>query len=239
MDMAEFIKKVSSETVITLGIGADDYLAESLHGEFVDAVAEDFSEIGKILVEWHSDADVSTSTNQAARETKEMQRDPIQTSTSANNKEDKDDEENFLEVIEPSSTAGGDEFSKAPFANRNRQGEMNFLLPRAFRIIRDGCSVDIPAPLRKRDEITMKDVMGMAQKEKSSGVFAFDPDDVAALNKGKRVLMIRIDDTDLKFSRETFSNMSVEEVLTLTDENPVSLSLYMAEAFDKPSYDLF
>ena len=85
----------------------------------------------------------------------------------------------------------------------------------------------------------MKEVMGLAQKEKSSGVFAFDPADVALLNEGKKVLMIKIGTTDLEFSRDIFSDMSVEEVLGLTDENPLELSLYMAEASEQQSFDLF
>lgn len=99
--------------------------------------------------------------------------------------------------------------------------------------------MDIPAPLRNREERTMKDVMGMAQRDKSSGVFAFNPDDVASLKDGKQILMIQIGDKDLKFSREIFSEMSVQEVLGLTDENPMKLSLYMAEASKQPSFDLF
>jgi len=99
--------------------------------------------------------------------------------------------------------------------------------------------MDIPAPLRNREERTMKDVMGMAQKDKSSGVFAFNPDDVASLKDGKQILMIQIGDKDLKFSREIFSEMSVQEVLGLADENPMKLSLYMTEASEQPSFDLF
>uniref|UniRef100_A0A7S4EG97 Uncharacterized protein n=1 Tax=Pseudo-nitzschia australis TaxID=44445 RepID=A0A7S4EG97_9STRA len=238
MDMKEFVKKVSSETVITLGIGADDYLARSLRGEFVDAVAEDFSEIGKILVQWHSEADDSATSVYEAREKPQITEQP---SISSNDSEDEKQKQkqNILEVIEPSSNGNIGGIPVTPLANKNRLGEMDFLLPRAFRIIREDCSVDIPAPLREREERTMKDVMGMAQKEKSSGVFAFHPDDVASLNDGKRVLMIQIGDTDLKFSRDIFSNMSVEEVLSLTTENPVRLSLYMTEASDQPSFDLF
>ena len=236
MDMKEFVKKVSSETVITLGIGADDYLARSLRGEFVDAVAEDFSEIGKILLQWHSEADDSATSAYEAREKPQTTEQPT---ISSNDNEDEKQKQNILEVIEPSSNSDVGGIPVTPLANKNRLGEMDFLLPRAFRIIREDCSVDIPAPLRERDERTMKDVMGMAQKEKSSGVFAFNPNDVASLNDGKLVLMIQIGDTDLKFSRDIFSGMSVEEVLSLTTENPVRLSLYMTEASDQPSFDLF
>lgn len=235
MDMTEFMKQVSSQTVVTLGIGADDYLANSLHGEFVDAVADDFSDIGKILLEWHTEAANSDITAGTASQ-KDRRTEP--TSISSNGG-DQEQEQNILEVIDPSSAADIENLSVTPLANKNQQGEVDFLLPRAFRIIREDCSIDIPAPLRKREERTMKDVMGMAQREKSSGVFAFDPADVASLRDGKKALIIQVGDTGLNFSRDIFSEMSVEEVLGLTDENPVKLSLYMTEAFDQPSFDLF
>jgi len=235
MDMQEFLNQVSSQTAVTLAIGADDYLANALRGEFVEAVAENFSDIGKVLVEWHKEAaDSAITTGTSNNGDKEQHTEPPSTRTNS-----EDQEQTILEVIKPSSTTDVDGLPVTPIANKNEEGEMDFLLSRAFRIIREDCSVDIPAPLRKREERTMKDVMGMAQKEKSSGVFAFDPADVAALNDGKNVLMIQIGDTDLKFSRDIFSNMSVEEVLGLTDENPVKLSLCMAVASDQPSFDLF
>jgi FMN phosphatase YigB (HAD superfamily) len=234
MGMGEFLKQVASQTVVTLGIGADDYLANALHGEFVDEVAQDFSDIGKILIRWHKEADKpAISTGTAAEGEKERTTSPSMTTNS------QDQEQSVLEVIEPSVTGDIDGLPVTPFANKNEQGEVNFLLPRAFRIIREDCSVDIPAPLRKREERTMKEVMGMAQREKSSGVFAFDPDDVASLQDGKKVLMVNVGDTDLEFSRDIFSNMSVEEVLGLTDKNPLELLLYMTEASDQPSFDLF
>ena len=229
MDMAEFLKQVSSQTVVTLGIGADDYLANALHGEFVDEVAQDFSEIGKILVEWHKEGMAST-----FNEGSEQENEPTPVLDV-----EEDNEQSILEVIEPSTASNVEGLPVTPFANKNEQGELSFLLPRAFRVVREDCSVDIPAPLRKRDERTMKEVMGLAQKEKSSGVFAFGPADVALLNEGKKVLMIKIGSTDLEFSRDIFSDMSVEEVLGLTDENPLELSLYMAEASEQQSFDLF
>jgi FMN phosphatase YigB (HAD superfamily) len=236
MDMAEFLKKVSSQTIVTLGIGADDYLANALHGEFVDEVAHDFSDIGKILLEWHKEAaDSAITTDTSINGKKEQHTEPPPMATTG-----QDQEQTILEVIEPSpSTADTGGLPVTPIANKNEQGEVDFILPRAFRIIREDCSVDIPAPLRKRDERTMKEVMGMAQREKSSGVFAFNPADVASLNDGKKVLMIAIGGAQLEFSRDMFSNMSVEEILGLTDENPVKLSLYMTKASDQESFDLF
>ena len=81
--------------------------------------------------------------------------------------------------------------------------------------------------------------MKFAQMDKSSGVFAFEPSEVASMNEGKKVLKVAIGGTDLEFSRDIFSNMSVEEVLSLTDENPLRLVLYMANASEQPSFDLF
>jgi hypothetical protein len=99
--------------------------------------------------------------------------------------------------------------------------------------------MDVPAPLKNREDRTMKDVMSMAQLDKTSGVFALPPGDVASLQQGKKVLMIQIGKTDLQFSREIFSAMSVEEVISLTDENPITLTLSLKEAADQPSFDVF
>eukprot|EP00537_Pseudo-nitzschia_pungens_P008163 CAMPEP_0172360844 /NCGR_PEP_ID=MMETSP1060-20121228/4788_1 /TAXON_ID=37318 /ORGANISM="Pseudo-nitzschia pungens, Strain cf. cingulata" /LENGTH=670 /DNA_ID=CAMNT_0013082933 /DNA_START=55 /DNA_END=2067 /DNA_ORIENTATION=- len=254
MDMKEFLQKVSSQTVITLGIGADDYLAKSLHREFVDAVADDFAAIGTILRDWHEEA--SPSEARSPREGTEAI-----SSNSDQPEKARIDPSSIVEVIEPSETANSEDSTVAPpqqqqqqpqplsvVANQKPNGELDFVVPRAFRIIREDRSMDVPAPLRNRDERTMKDVMGLAQTDTSSGVFAFDPDDVQALRAGKRVLMVRIagtgesgndDDNALTFSKDIFSSMSVEEVLGLTEENPLKLSLYTTEASDQPSFDLF
>jgi ABC-type branched-subunit amino acid transport system ATPase component len=99
--------------------------------------------------------------------------------------------------------------------------------------------MDIPAPKLERETRTMKEVMTLAQLDKSSGVFSFPEEDVEALRKGKLVLMVKIGATDLQFSREIFVKMTVQEVLSLTDINPVTLTLYMKKAADSPSFDLF
>jgi FMN phosphatase YigB (HAD superfamily) len=269
MDMAEFLKQVSSQVssqnVLTLEIGASDYLAKSLHGEFVDAVAHDFFDISTILEDWHAEAITSREgeinvaepsptspkpTSPVINAIEPSPTSPKPTTPVINVTEPSptspkpasanggvEELKGILEIIEPSS--GSDGLSVTPIAKKTEEGEVDFLLPRAFRIIREDCSMDIPAPLRNREERTMKDVMGMAQKDKSSGVFAFNPDDVASLKDGKQILMIQIGDKDLKFSRETFSEMSVQEVLGLTDENPMKLSLYMTEASEQQSFDLF
>ncbi|KAL3945624.1 MAG: hypothetical protein SGBAC_000280 [Bacillariaceae sp.] len=110
---------------------------------------------------------------------------------------------------------------------------------RTFRLTRNDCSQDIPAPIKNREGQKMQDVMAMAQLNKASGVFSFPPDEVELLQQGKNVLMIEIGTTGIKFSREIFAGMTVDEVLNLSDENPMTLSLYMQEAFDSPSFDLF
>mmetsp|Transcript_926 Transcript_926/g.1962 ORF Transcript_926/g.1962 Transcript_926/m.1962 type:complete len:656 (+) Transcript_926:241-2208(+) len=237
LDMVGFLKQVSSQTVVTLGIGADDYLANSLHREFVDEVAEEFSDIGRILSKWQKEADNAAATNGGPTPGNGEKAESTQPLSETTNGEDK--EQDILEMIEPSSKDDIDGLPVTPIVNKNQEGEVDFLIPRAFRIVREECSIDVPAPLRKREEYTMKDVMGMAQMDKSSGVFAFDPAEVASLNEGKKVLKVAIGDTDLEFSRDIFSRMTVEEVLSLTDENPLKLELYMANASEQPSFDLF
>ena len=90
--------KVSSQNIVTLEIGADDYLANSLHGEFVDAVAHDFEEISTILLGWHTKAIKS-----------------IECQSSA------------LEVTEPYSNSDIAELSMTPLVTKNpeMEGEMH------------------------------------------------------------------------------------------------------------------
>jgi len=208
MDMGELMKQISSQTVVSLGIGADDYLAASLTGEFVDAVAEDFADIASILLKWHAECKIENSKP-----------------TDMRSQED---------IDKPT-----DSLSVTPVASKVPGEGVDFIVPRAFRIVRADCTMDVPAPLKNRESRTMKDVMGMAQLDKSSGVFAFPPEDVALLQEGKKVLMVQIGDTGLQFSREMFSAMTVEEVLSLTDKNPVILSFTMKEAVGRQSFDLF
>ena len=85
----------------------------------------------------------------------------------------------------------------------------------------------------------MKEVMGIAQMDKASGVFAFSPDDVEDVRIGRKVLMIQVEGTTLEFSREIFSRMTVQEVLGLSAENPLTLSMYITDASSAPSFDLF
>ena len=85
----------------------------------------------------------------------------------------------------------------------------------------------------------MREVMGVAQLDKASGVFAFSPQDAEGVRVGTRVLMIKIGGTGLEFSREMFAKMTIQEVLSFTDENPVTVSMYIKEASSAPSFDLF
>lgn len=110
---------------------------------------------------------------------------------------------------------------------------------RTFRLIRNDCTMDVPAPFRNREKQKMQDVMAMAQQDKSSGVFSFPAEDINLLKEGKKVLMIEVGTTGIKFSREIFASMTVDEVLILSEENPLTLNLYMQDAVDSPSFDLF
>jgi hypothetical protein len=215
--MEDFVKTVSSQTVVSLGIGADDYLASSLTGEFVDAVAESFTDIGRILSEWHS---------------------------VGNDQERVEGKDVSLKTPAPSvitTKIHARTASPPPIAalnNDQSEGGVDFVVPRAFRILREDRSMDVPAPLKNRSERTMKDVMGMAQLDKSSGVFTFSEEDAAALKAGTKTLLIQIG--DLKFSKDMFSAMTVEEVLCMTEENPVTLSFTLKEtALEGQSIDLF
>lgn len=220
MDVGEFMKKISAQKVITMGIGADDYLTASLTGEFVDAVAESFADIGRILSEWHNavaDEVVDAVPDDEVVDVKAPQR--------INGKS--------------GGTVASPDTLLAAVANDSNEDGVSFIVARTFRIVRDDCRMDVPAPLRERENRSMKDVMGMAQLDKSSGVFAFPLEDVTAMKDKKKVLMIRVGGTDLQFSRDIFSSMSVQEVLSLSDENPLTLSLFMKDAADAPSFDLF
>ncbi|CAJ1960061.1 unnamed protein product [Cylindrotheca closterium] len=119
-----------------------------------------------------------------------------------------------LEVIMPDTSISPSVENPIPF------GDSDFIVSatvsRTFRLTRNDCSMDVPAPFKNREEQTMKDIMAMAQLNKASGVFSFPPDEVELLTQGKRTLMVEIATTGIKFSREIF-----------------------ADAFDSPSFDLF
>ena len=52
----DLVKEVSEMEVVDMQVGADDYLENSLRAEFVDAVADEFQSIAKILRDWQEDA---------------------------------------------------------------------------------------------------------------------------------------------------------------------------------------
>mmetsp|Transcript_43661 Transcript_43661/g.105305 ORF Transcript_43661/g.105305 Transcript_43661/m.105305 type:complete len:552 (+) Transcript_43661:1-1656(+) len=142
-----------------------------------------------------------------------------------------------LEVTMPDTSVSPRVANPIPF------GDSDFIVSattsRTFRLTRNDCFMDVPAPFKNREMQKMQDVMAIAQLNKASGVFSFPPDEVELLGEGKKVLMVEIGSTGIKFSREIFAGMTVDEVLNLSDENPMTLNLYMQEAFDSPSFELF
>lgn len=214
-EVGDFMKEMAKKEVIEMPIGATNYLADSLTEEFADKVADEFNNLSVILLEWHREG---------------SQKSPIFPNELEDKQLEKPDNDEAQIPEDPSNGALSDDvdfLSSTTFASRT------------FRLMREDLSMDVPAPLKKRETLTMKDVMTMAQLDKSSGVFSFPVEDMEALQKGQRVLMIEVGNTGLKFSREIFVGMSIEEVLTLTEENPVRLSLYMQDVVDSPSFDLF
>jgi FMN phosphatase YigB (HAD superfamily) len=236
MDIGEFMKQVSSQTVVTMGIGADDYLASSLTSEFVDAVADDFEDIGRILLEWNNASMTKSNYGDASS----SGRDECEKLASSSGD---DFTVNGTESQQPSNelpvATVGSTVAIEGSQNPATAAAVEFVMPRVFRIVRDDCSMDTPAPLKDRDVRTMKDVMSMAQMDKSSGVFAFDPQDVLATKERTKVLMIRIGDTGVEFSRDVFTSMSVNEVLSFSQDNPLTLELSIKDAVNADSFDLF
>lgn len=223
-DVGDFLKQISDKRVVEMSIGADDYLAESFATEFVDAVAEEFQHLSVVLTEWHAKAMLTQPTD--IGETGDAvlspgSKQPLSTRES-------NDGADILSVVVP---------DEPPILDSATV--LTQQAPRVFRIIRKDCSVDVAAPLLNRESRTMKEVMGIAQMDKTSGVFAFAAADVEDMHNGKKVLMIKIEGTDLVFTREIFSKMTVQDVLGLTEENPTKLSLYMKQASSAQSFDLF
>jgi len=221
-DVKDFVKRISDERIVEMAIGADNYLVDSFTREFVDAVTEEFHQLSEIITKWHADAMGNQATGWE---------------TSASNER--------VPLLTPTSDTEPDESDVQALTIRNGQlsrldsSPSTMIQPRAFQIIRENCSSIVAAPLRDRDARTMKEVMGIAQMDKASGVFAFSPEDVENVRVGKKVLMVRVGDTALEFSREIFSNMSVQDVLSLAEDNPLKLSLYVKDAVSAPSFDLF
>lgn len=49
----EFVQQVSSMKVVTMQVGAEDYLANSLQEDFADTVIDSFADLADVLKEWH------------------------------------------------------------------------------------------------------------------------------------------------------------------------------------------
>jgi FMN phosphatase YigB (HAD superfamily) len=56
------VKDVSKNEVVKMQVGATDYLVNSLHQEFADAIVDRFGEVATVLNAWHSEGLVKTST---------------------------------------------------------------------------------------------------------------------------------------------------------------------------------
>jgi FMN phosphatase YigB (HAD superfamily) len=51
----DLVKQVIEMKVVRMEVGADDYLAASLHEEFADAIVDRFADLGPLLREWHNE----------------------------------------------------------------------------------------------------------------------------------------------------------------------------------------
>jgi FMN phosphatase YigB (HAD superfamily) len=227
-DVKDFVKRISEKTVVELSIGADNYLADSFTEEFVDAVTEEFHHLGAVITKWHAEG---VSASAQPLDVSDTNLDPkLASGTAEAQPSDGFRVEDAISVIMPDAEPSG---------SSAKNGVTTHPPARAFRITRGDCSSDIAAPLRDRDTRAMQEVMGIAQLDKSSGVFAFEFEDVEDVRVGEKVLMVKVSGTDLEFSREIFSKMTVQDVLSLSAENPLKLSLYIKDASSAPSFDMF
>jgi FMN phosphatase YigB (HAD superfamily) len=224
-EVEDFVKDIADKSVVEMSIGADSYLADTMTREFVDAVTEEFHHLSDLLLDWH---ERGTSMQGSTR----PERSSLESITKKSDQVDSSGIEDSFTVVLPEKEAMAED-------GANEGAPVIAASPRAFRLVREECNMDVPAPVRGRDTVTMKDVMGLAQMDKSSGVFAFPADEVQELRIGKMILMVKIGGADLQFSREIFVGMTVQDVLSLTDQNPITLTLSMKKAADSPSFDLF
>jgi FMN phosphatase YigB (HAD superfamily) len=215
--MKEFMERISEKTVIEMSIGADDYLADTLTEEFVDAVTTQFHQVSDVITAWHAEG---LSSREGETEMNDVSSSPMEQTIEI-------EQADIISVIMPDVEQPG----------LDQEGEK--IIPRAFRISRDDCTSDVVAPLRDRETRMMKEVMEVAQLDKASGVFAFSPQDVEGVRIGKKVLMIKVGASGLEFSREAFAKMTIREVLSFTDENPIIISMYIKDASSGPSFDFF
>ena len=227
-DIKDFVEKISGKRVIEMAIGADSYLADSFTREYADVVTEKFQDLAGILEQWHYDG-LKTSEDASASPL------PIDGANETTNIDQKNGQVIDKEIKDILSVIMPDDPEDTGKSSSSRDPG----LPRAFRISRENYSMNVAAPLRNRDTQTMKDVMGIAQLDKSSGVFSFPPEDVDAVRVGTKVLMIRIEETGLEFSREIFSRITIEEVLSMSEANPIALTMYIKDAASAPSFDMF
>lgn len=222
-DVKDFVKEVANQQVVKMPIGADSYLVDTFQDEFVDATVDTFGGLVDVLLNWNEEGISLPRTVQELQSSRASSK--MEEGSSSTTQEQASQPDEFLSVVMPSPPASS--------------GESGDVMSRAFRIEREEFSTDVLAPLQSRETSTMQDIMGLAQLDKGSGVFAFSEDEVKDLRVGKKTLQISIRGTDLHFSREVFVRMSVADVLSLTSENPLRISLAMKSAADKPSFDLF
>ena len=52
-ELLEFQKRINSQTVVTMAVGAEDYLSVSIQQEFADAVIDSFADLSKVLEDWY------------------------------------------------------------------------------------------------------------------------------------------------------------------------------------------
>jgi len=52
----DLVKEVSEKKAIRMQVGSDDYLTDSLHREFADAIVDSFGDLGSLLSGWHDNA---------------------------------------------------------------------------------------------------------------------------------------------------------------------------------------
>lgn len=221
-NVKDFVARISEKPVVEMSIGADNYLADMLAEEFVDAVTTQFHHVADVITEWHIEGLSSLEPEIAMNLEVEVSLEAMKQSV-----ENLQDDGTVSVIMPQPETAGVDP----------KTGQI--VIPRAFRISREDCTSDVVAPLRDRKTRTMKEIMEVAQLDKTSGVFAFSKQDADGVRIGTKILMIKIGDAGLEFSRETFAKMTIHDVLSLTDENPITISMYIKEAASAPSFDFF
>lgn len=52
----DLVKEVAEKGVVSMQLGTEDYLAETLHNEFADMITDEFRTIAKVLKEWQEEA---------------------------------------------------------------------------------------------------------------------------------------------------------------------------------------